>query len=130
MRARLTFDARGEFDLRPAITSHISLVRDKAEHDYNPGGQMQPDYSDLVLDCPMNAVLFEDTRGHFQVSRVLFSIRSSVRLLNGFVVFCFRVLLGPYKPHGSATCGIVYFAFVSVCLVIQVVILHIRAPAI
>lgn len=71
MPARLTFDARGETDLRSARTSHIALVKDRAEHDYNPGGQMQPDNSDLVVDFSVrrqSSNLFVDTPGHYQVT--------------------------------------------------------------
>lgn len=71
MPARLTFDARGDSDLRPAATSHMALVRDRAEHEYNPGGQMQPDSSDFVLGLlsrgAQRTSLFVDTPGHFQV---------------------------------------------------------------
>ena len=69
--ARLTFDARGESDLRPAATSHIALVRDRAEHEYNPEGQMQPDSSQHVFGLSLRGAhrtsLFVDTPGHFQV---------------------------------------------------------------
>ena len=69
--ARLTFDARGESDLRVAATSHIALVRDLAEHEYNPEGQMQPDSSQYVHGLSLRGVhrttLFVDTPGHFQV---------------------------------------------------------------
>ena len=67
---RLTFDARGETDLRPARTSHFALVKDRADYDYNPGGQMQPDSSDLVLYLTpgtQSTLLWVDTPGHFQV---------------------------------------------------------------
>lgn len=72
MPARLTFDARGEPDLRPAATSHIAWVRDCAEHEYNPGGQMQPDSSQQLCGFSVRTshrtTLFVDTPGHFQVS--------------------------------------------------------------
>ena len=69
MPTRLTFDARGESDLRPAASSHIALVRDHADHEYNPEGQMQPDSSELVAAMrPRGTSLLVDTPGHFQVN--------------------------------------------------------------
>lgn len=65
---RLSFEARGEIDLRPAWSSYMALVVDKPEHEYNPGGQMQPELEDLLQALPgrHNCTLSKDVRGHCQ----------------------------------------------------------------
>ena len=70
MASRLSFDARGETELRPANTSRFALLKDRADNDYNPGGQMQPDSNDLVKHFNrgrQSTFLSVDTPGHFQV---------------------------------------------------------------
>lgn len=45
---RLCFDARGDLDLRQPDTSSAAVVVDRPEHNYHPGGMMQPKLCDLV----------------------------------------------------------------------------------
>ncbi|KAL0052498.1 hypothetical protein WJX82_003107 [Trebouxia sp. C0006] len=45
---RLCFDARGDLDLRQPGTSSAAVVVDRPEHNYHPGGMMQPKLCDLV----------------------------------------------------------------------------------
>ena len=65
---RVSFEARGELDLKAACTSHMALVVDKPEHEYNPGGQMQPEAEDLLKAVPgrHHCTLSKDVRGHCQ----------------------------------------------------------------
>ena len=103
MFARLTFDARGEFDLRPAGTSHIALVRDKAEYEYSPEGQMQPESCDQLFGYRLQGKgtsLFVDTPGHVQVSheKILSAVQQHLLQkhisLEGVTLFSSRLKFG------------------------------------
>lgn len=45
---RLWFDARGDLDSRQPDCSFAAVVVDKPEHNYHPGGMMQPEVAQLV----------------------------------------------------------------------------------
>ena len=66
---RLCFDVRGEHDLRMPRESFIALVRDRPEHEYNPDGVQQPEYTALIRTAKGRACdLYIASHGHFQAS--------------------------------------------------------------
>lgn len=62
---RLCFDARGDLDSRQADSSCAALVVDRPEHNYHPGGMMQPKLCDLIQTAkPEACELWTNSRRH------------------------------------------------------------------
>ena len=65
---RLCFDARGDLDLRQPDTSSAAVVVDRPEHNYHPGGMVQPKLCDLVQTARAEACeLWINKRRHTKV---------------------------------------------------------------
>ncbi len=65
---RLCFDARGDLDSRQPYNSCAAVVVDKPEHNYHPGGMMQPKLRDLVQTAEAEAgELWTNNRRHAKV---------------------------------------------------------------
>lgn len=78
---RLCFDARGDLDLRQPGTSSAAVVVDRPEHNYHPGGMMQPKLCDLVQTARAEACeLWINRRRHTKVRARKFCCGSAAGL--------------------------------------------------